>query len=75
MYPIELEIKNITDTDRSALYLDLHPKIYIKERLRTKLYDKSDDFNVNQVMVTTVKLSPVEVITSKEELLIQHRPC
>jgi hypothetical protein len=46
MYPIELEIKNTTDTDRSALYLDLHLKIYIKERLRTKLYDKSDDFNL-----------------------------
>ena len=27
IYPIELEIKNITDTARSALYLDLHLRI------------------------------------------------
>jgi hypothetical protein len=27
IYPIELEIKDITDTDRSASYLDLHLEI------------------------------------------------
>jgi hypothetical protein len=27
IYPIELEIKHTTDTDRSASYLDLHLKI------------------------------------------------
>jgi hypothetical protein len=26
-YPIELEIKNTTDTDRSASYLDIHLEI------------------------------------------------
>jgi hypothetical protein len=40
IYPIELEIKDTTDTDRSASYLDLH-----LENDRTKLYDKRDDFN------------------------------
>ena len=44
-YPIELEIKDTTDTDRSALYLVLHLEIDSEGRLRTKLYDKRDDFN------------------------------
>ena len=45
IYPIELEIKDTTDTDRSASYLDLHLEIDNEGRLRTKLYDKRDDFN------------------------------
>ena len=45
MNPIELEIKDITDMDRSASYLDLHLEIGSEERLRTKLYDKRYDFN------------------------------
>ena len=45
IYPIELEINDTTYTDRSALYLDLHLEIDSQERLRTKLYDKGDDFN------------------------------
>ena len=45
IYPIELEIKDITDADRSASYLDLHLEIDNEGRLRTKLYDKRDDFN------------------------------
>jgi hypothetical protein len=46
IYPIELEIKDITDTDTSASYLDLHLETDSEGRLRTKLYDKRDDFNV-----------------------------
>ena len=34
-----------TDTDRSASLLDLHLEIYSEGWLRTKLYDKKDDFN------------------------------
>ena len=45
IYPIELEIKDTTCTNRSASYLDLHLKIDSEGRLRTKLYDKRDDFN------------------------------
>jgi hypothetical protein len=45
IYPIELEIKDTTDTDRSASYLDLHIEIDSEGRLRTKHYDKRDDFN------------------------------
>ena len=45
IYPIGLEIKYTTDTDRSASYLDLHLEIDSEGLLRTKLYDKRDDFN------------------------------
>ena len=42
---IGLEIKDTTDTDRSASYIDLHLEIDSEGRLRTKVYDKRDDFN------------------------------
>ena len=45
IYPIELEIKDTRDTDRSSSYLDLHFDIDSEGRLRTKLYDKRNDFN------------------------------
>jgi hypothetical protein len=45
-YPIEFEIKDITDTDTCASYLDLHLEIDNDGRLRTKHYDKREDFNV-----------------------------
>jgi len=40
IYPIELEIKDTTDTDRSASYLDLHLEIDSEGRLRTKFTTK-----------------------------------
>jgi hypothetical protein len=45
IYPIELWIKDTTDTTRSASCLDLHLTIINEGRLRTKLYHKRDDFN------------------------------
>jgi len=45
IFPIELEIKDTTDTARSASYLDLHLEIDSECRLRTKLNDKRDYFN------------------------------
>ena len=45
IYPIELEIKDTTDTDRSPSYIDLHLEIDSEVRLRTKLYDKRNDYN------------------------------
>jgi hypothetical protein len=45
IYPIEFEIKNTTDTDRSASYIDLHLEIDSRGRLRRKLYNKRDDLN------------------------------
>ena len=44
-YPMELKIKDTTDTDRSASFLDLHLDIDSKGHRRTKHYDKRDDFN------------------------------
>ena len=38
-------MKDTTDTDRSASCIDLHLEIDSEGRLRTKLYDKRDDFN------------------------------
>ena len=43
-YPIELEIKDTTDTLNSASYLDLRLEIDNEGRLKTKFYDKRDDF-------------------------------
>ena len=45
IYPIELEIKDTTDKDRSASYLDLHLEIDSDELLRATFYDKRDYFN------------------------------
>ena len=45
IYPIELEIKDTIDTDRSTSCLELHLEVGSDGRLRTKLYDKRDDFN------------------------------
>ena len=45
IYPMELEIKDTTDTDRSASYLDLHLEIDSEGWLRTKLYDERDNFS------------------------------
>ena len=44
-YPIELEIKDTTDTARSASYLYLHLEIDSEGWLTTKLYNKLDYFN------------------------------
>jgi hypothetical protein len=45
IYPIELAIKDTTDTDRSAPYLLLRVESDSEGRLRTKHYDKRDTFN------------------------------
>ena len=45
IYPIELEIKDTTDTARSASYLDPHLENDSEGLLRTKHYDIRDYFN------------------------------
>jgi hypothetical protein len=44
IYPNELEVKDTTNTQESAFYLDLHLEINNGGILKTKLYDKRDDF-------------------------------
>ena len=45
IYSIELEIKDTTDTVKSASYLDLHLEIDNEGRLKTKLNDKRNNFS------------------------------
>jgi len=45
IYPKELEIKDTTDSAKSASYLDLLLEIDEEGKLMTKLYDKRDDFS------------------------------
>ena len=45
IYPSELGIKDTTDADKSASYLDLFLEMTTDGRLNTKIYDKRDDFN------------------------------
>ena len=45
IYPNELEIKDTTDSPKSACYLDLHLEIDFRGELTTKLFDKRDSFN------------------------------
>ena len=45
IYHFELEIKDTTDTVKYVSYLDLHLEIDNEGRLKTKLYDKRDDFS------------------------------
>jgi hypothetical protein len=45
IYPDELEIKDTTESDKSASYLDILLNIDNNGRLTTSLYDKRDDFD------------------------------
>ena len=45
MYPVELEIKDTTESNTSASYLDLLLSIGRDGQLHTSIYDKCDDFN------------------------------
>ena len=45
MYPAELEIKDTTESNTSASFLDLLLSIESDGQMSTSLYDKSDDFN------------------------------
>ena len=52
IYPTDLEIKDTTYTDRSPSYFDLHLDIDSEGWLRTKLYDKRDNFNDMHILIT-----------------------
>ena len=49
IYPNELAEKHTTDSQKSASYIDLHIEIDNGGRLKTKLYDKRDDFSNSQL--------------------------
>jgi hypothetical protein len=54
IYPSELEIKDTTDTERTAGYLELHLETANEGQLRTKLYDERDDFNFPIVNILSI---------------------
>ena len=45
MYPVELEVKDKTESNTSASYLDILLSIGRDGQLHTSIYDKRDDFN------------------------------
>ena len=45
MYPVELEMKDTTESNISASYLDLLLSIGRDSQLHTSIYDKRDDLN------------------------------
>ena len=45
IYPVEFEIKDATESNISASYLDLLLSIERDSQLHTSIYDKRDDFN------------------------------
>jgi hypothetical protein len=62
IYPDELEIKDTTESDKSASYLDISLNIDSNGRLTNSLYDKRDDFDFAIVnfpfLCSNIPLSP-----------------
>jgi hypothetical protein len=62
IYPDELEIKDTTESDKSASYLNILLNIDSSGRLTTSLYDKRDDFDFAIVnfpfLCSNIPLSP-----------------
>ena len=62
MYPVELEIKDTTETNTSASYLDFL-SIGKDDQLHTSIYDKRDDSNFHITNVpflsSNIPASPV----------------
>jgi len=62
MYPVELVVKDTTDSPNSASYLDRYLEHDINGTLTTKLYDKRGDFNFPIVsylfLESNIPLSP-----------------
>ena len=61
MYPVEIEIKDTTESNTSASYLDLLLSIERDGQLHTSIYDKRDDFNFH---ITTFPFMSRNIPTS-----------
>ena len=63
MYPVELEIKDTTESNTSASYLDLLQSIGRDGQLHTFIFDKRDDFDFNitnlPILSSNIPTSPV----------------
>jgi hypothetical protein len=62
IYPYELKIKDTTESDEPASYLDILSNIDSNDRLTTILYDKRDDFHFAIInfpfLCSNIPLSP-----------------
>jgi hypothetical protein len=57
IYPPELEIKETTDTASSASFLDLYLEFDDSGQISTKIYDKRDDFILQDFEETPIHMS------------------
>ena len=67
IYPTKLEIKDTTDADHRASYLDLDLRYDRDTRLQVKLYDKRDEFNLN---IVTFPLMSSNIIYHNLQLMV-----
>ena len=78
IYPNEQEVKDTTDTQKSASYLDLHLDIDNGGRLKAKLYHKRNDFTfpiVNFPFISSnIPASPANGVYISQ-LVRYSRPC
>ena len=74
IYLIELQIKDTTDTARSASYLDINLKIDSDVWVRTKPYDKGNDYNFRIVNLPFIcnNISEVPAYRIYLSQLIRH---
>ena len=78
MYPAELEIKDTTESNTSAFYLDLLLSIESEGQLRTSFYDKRDDFNfhiTNVPFLSSNILPPLAYGVFISQLIRYARAC
>ena len=77
MYPVELEIKNTTERNTSASYLDLLLSTGRDGQFHTSIYDKRDDFNFHitnfPFLSSNIPASPAYVFIS--QLIRYARAC
>ena len=76
--PNELEIKDTTDTQKSASYLDLHLEIDNGGRLKTKLDDNRDDFTfpiVNSPFTSSNIAAPPTYGVNNSQLICYYIAC
>ena len=78
VYPAEFEIKDTTESNTSASYLDVLLSIGRDGQLHTSLYDKRDDFNFNithfPFLISNIPSSPAyDVFIS--QLIRYFRAC
>ena len=69
-YPIELEIKDTTDTDRSASYLDIHLEIDSEGRLRKQLFTTKEMISIFPLW--TFHLQNVYVATFQQRFHMEY---